>query len=844
MLAALIAVQQASFTFHVEGGRGLMVEAAGVPIIRGSYLQYYEPGWTKGYYSTNYGESKVEQVDPATVRVSFASDDKLAHGTVTYHKEGDKLTAHYDLQWEGDHAVKIEAAAGFLWAPALEKGSLTAGGKPTRALNTYAYSSRSIEGRRFSPDAPQYDFSGPLGTVSEHSSIPLTLFDARGNYNDDWAANHEYLWLGTLDTDVSKGKQADFDVEYRFDPKAAPALSPKTESLAATRQAEAYLPDTSRPPLIPKPQTDQLNWDKPLELTGAYSFPAGVFDHLDLYKEALSRRFVTPAPARDAKKVAFDAGISRLGYVPGGYRIELTDHSMSVLGEEDEGLRNGLERLVSLAFVKNGHICLPTGALVSIPQSDWRGVHLFAGKKALAFQGKLWDRVLLPLGFNKVVLQCERTAWTSTPGIESSITMSKPELLKLAGFYKNAGVELIPLVQSFGHMEWFFENKKNLDIAFNPDDPYGVDPRKPRTKEALTNLWNEVIETLKPKTIHFGLDEFDMVGMHVSASEKTQLWQEEMQILGGIAQSHGVRMMLWGDECLAPGEAPDATNGDTPNDAALRRAAIPQGSLIGDWHYISDPNPHSYTKNLQLWKDAGMYPIASAWYQPSNIKGFDTDAGYLQTGTLQTTWNGYESSEEGMLEGFDQYSAMILAADYSWSGRSESPDKLGYDPGQVFRKMYFGEPSPLTASPGFGLGASGQAFDIGQIRYGSPIDETVGSALSSSGASDLKFSVDAKGRELALAAETLVKAADDGEPVAEVTVTLADGRSVVKRLVYGRDIRSADDKTATALSDRNADGLCGIVMRLGETPIAIQSISIKPLNGYTGMRVQGLELIP
>jgi hypothetical protein len=47
----------------------------------------------------------------------------------------------------------------------------------------------------------------------------------------------------------------------------------------------------------------------------------------------------------------------------------------------------------------------------------------------------------------------------------------------------------------------------------------------------------------------------------------------------------------------------------------------------------------------------------------------------------------------------DQFAAYVVAADYAWSGRSESPDKLGYDPKNIFLKAYagkFARPQPAT----------------------------------------------------------------------------------------------------------------------------------------------------
>jgi hypothetical protein len=488
---------------------------------------------------------------------------------------------------------------------------------------------------------------------------------------------------------------------------------------------------------------------------------------------------------------------------------------------------------------------LPTGTLSDQPKSNWRGVHLFVGPKALPFQEKLWTRVLRPLGFNKVVLQCERTAWDSTPGIATSMTMSKADLVKLFAMYRDMGVDPIPLIESYGHMEWLFANGQNLDLAFNPSTPFAVDPRKPGTGALLSKLWDEVITALHPDTVHFGLDEVTMLGFNGDATLSTQLWTTQLNLLGGIARNHDVQMMLWGDQGLAPGEAADAALAEDKASAAARRAAIPKGSLIGDWHYIDNADYRVYTKSLDVWRDIGMAPIATTWYKPNNIHGFDVDAGTFGIGTLQSTWCGYESSEETMLAAMPQFSAMVLAADYGWSGRNDDPKDLGYDPTEVFREMYFGRPSPLVASQGADLAGSdaGAGFTIGNVKYGAGLSYALGSVLAGGGgASTLDLTVVGKGTELAIAMETLAPAYD-GDPVADVTIELANGSKVVKRLKYGEEVRAGSDKSGTSAADRNGDGVCSLRIDLGSRATAVRRILFEPLNTYAGLKVMGLELI-
>lgn len=434
-------------------------------------------------------------------------------------------------------------------------------------------------------------------------------------------------------------------------------------------------------PSIPRPSMAKLDWSKPIAFD---SWKPQTRDRLSYrVRFEFARRF---AGAKSGMSLSLKTKPSGQGF-----RIVLTRSDVTV--EAGESFAAAASFLAGMARVRNGHLVLPSGTIECRPATKWRGVHLFVGPEALPFHKRLWTNVLLPLGYNKVVLQCERTEWACLPNVRGGINMKRSDLAKLCDWYRSVGVEPIPLVQSFGHAEWLFQGKANLDLAMDRDVPYAVDPRKPGVPILFRKLWDEVLAVTKAKTIHFGLDEVDLKGFPKDPALVTKLWKIQLPMLAKIARRHKVGMMLWGDECLAPGQAPDATNAPTIEIAADRRSVIPKGAFIADWHYRRDPTPELFAPSLALWAKEGYRPIAATWYKPENIRGFILGA--KGNGVLQTTWAGYESNEKNMLRSMNQFNAMVLAADYAWSGRKEMPDRLGYDPGAVFRRMMYADPISL-----------------------------------------------------------------------------------------------------------------------------------------------------
>ena len=534
--------------------------------------------------------------------------------------------------------------------------------------------------------------------------------------------------------------------------------------------------------------------------------------------------------------------LQNIGLPAEGYEIRINRNSALILGQDKAGLRHAVETVVQLFYSRNGKLCLPKAVIRDWPSVSWRGVHLFVGPQALEFQQNLWDRVLRPLKFNNVVLECERTQWKSLPDPKPADYMSPDDLVHLFDYYREIGVEPTPLIQSFGHMDWLFSENQNLDLALYSGHATAIDPRLPKAKELLGNIWDEAISLLHPKNVHFGLDEVAVKWPTKDPGLMTRLWQTQMAQLSDIATTHKVGMMCWGDQCLGPGEAIDANLAETRDDAKLRREAIPHGAYVTDWHYKNDPNPDRYTSSLQLWKEDGQVPIAASWFRPENIRGFTLAAIEQGAGTLQTTWAGKESSADGMLKEFRQFSAMVVAADYAWSGRKDDWDKLGYDPATVFSRMYFHEPSPVAGLPGQAAAIDG-APDVclGDVQFKRIGPYGLRSLLTSDSNQlphDLVFDTPhLMGREVAIAMDSLVSA-DENQPVGELEIQTSDG-TITKPIVYGEDVRSNGD-TRPVIRWPRANGLSVLRFKLSEKPVVIYRLALHGNSTLVGLRVHGV----
>lgn len=848
MIAACLALASshvspplARLSVSYEPFRGLQVSLGNVSIITGSSFQYYEKKWARGIFSSNWRPVTINELRDGTIRVVFQGDNGQVTGTHDFKQTATGLTAYYEFRWRGDKPVMLESCFAYLWAPAVADGRAVISGTENPDFRRPPAAAVSRTARMLGPQGRRFEFDAPLATVTaelDHGSA--IVFDAR-NFNQDWAKDRDLIWVGSQEREIKPQETIRYRVDWTITPKETRAPA-STEIQNVRTDLPTALDAESAPfPLIPKPRSLTM---------GAGSLRLGKLD----FEGEAAQQFNKVVHDRwrwdeEGDPVACRVNSRDMSLPIEGYSLSVTGAGIQINARDDQGVRNAFHTLANLVRPENRGLILPYVTIIDSPTLTWRGVHMFVGPQALAFQTELMEKVLAPLKFNQVVLQCERTDWKSTPGIRTARTMSRDDLAELFKRYRAQGVEPTPLVQSFGHVGWLFENRQNLDIALNASVPFTVDPRKSRTRELYTSLWTEIVELLRPKVVHFGLDEIDNRGLPTDPYFTTRLWKQHVPFLLGLADKLGVKPMMWGDIMIAPSEALDAAHAKTVAEAQERRQAIGRGVMIADWHYKDEPNPSAYT-SLSLFKNAGHFPIAASWNKLGNIRGSALAAAAVNGGLLQTTWAGYESNQDAMIKQFDQFAAYIVAADYAWSGRTESPTALGYDPSEVLRRLFFSPPSAVRPVSGVavvpGDAGSPTLTQIGKLSFLKfrplPLHSLVAAEARRS-PDELQFRVPGKGTELVLALDCLVRI-PEAEAVAVVEIELANGKRVAETLHYGAHVRATHDAKPSLIAAWQG-GLSAVRIPLDQEgdAVEVRKVIIKIASPTAGLRIHGITLL-
>ncbi|MGB9620010.1 MAG: family 20 glycosylhydrolase, partial [Armatimonadota bacterium] len=368
--------------------------------------------------------------------------------------------------------------------------------------------------------------------------------------------------------------------------------------------------------------------------------------------------------------------------VDSAYVIDVLPERVVVWGRSPVGTRYAVQTLKQLIEVgENGALRVPAVNVRDFPTFAFRGAHLLAARDALQYIGKLIERVLAPLKINHIVLQTDKVAWKSHPEVVDPDNFMTPEdVRKLIEIARRHHIKVTPLVQSPGHLEWAFRDRRNLVFAEDPKEPYCYCMSNPKSYEFIFSIMDEAIEIFgHPEYFHAGRDEFDMRGEMpydeaCRAIGKERLYIQDTLKVYEHLKSKGCKMMMWGDVLTKEG---------------FRELAdqLPKDILINDWRY----GPSQTYPSIDFYKSLGFPVIGCTWYNPRNIALFSKYAASREImGMMQTTWTGFAPEETVLKQWPEQAYAYVLSAAWSWNPYAFDVDTIPYRADVIFKQAWSG----------------------------------------------------------------------------------------------------------------------------------------------------------
>jgi hexosaminidase len=834
--------------------RGVTIVQRGLLVSRGSSMVVTTPPWTPHYYlgpqPNAVEQAEQRQIDGGVELVmhhrgqhdAFLGDDVVRlfdNGRVERELHGrfTKDTGEALIQWRVA-ALNPVLIIGKPYEAELNGGTRVRGVVPVTPRSGDADATALAKGFRW------IAFESRIGLlrIEVSSDRPLICYDYRGSR---WADPSQPLfWLGDLGTRFGANEPLHYRIT--FHPPATPVPSEARPVLQGHAQLEATATaqqvDLAQPPtIVPRPKEAEFT-TRHLRLSGGdvavyVADPAAnkARDDLDRFLRTRHGRAVTSVADQAEAAIRFTPADDALPAE--GYLLEIDADAATIRAADAAGFLHAVQTLKQLIVPRSdGQLLLRGARIRDWPSLAFRGVHLFTGGQGPDLHLKLVRAVLAPLKLNHLVLESEYIEWDCCPEIHHpEYGMPKGDVRRILAAARELGIEVTPLVMSLGHCQWMFHNDQNLDLAEDPDAKWAYCVTNPRTYDFIYRVYQEAVDLFEPRMFHIGHDEFTERGRVPYRASSKPYTPNELLVLDTLRHhawlgERGIRLMMWGDMLLGPGEGPDACHADHVDAAQALRAALPSDIIITDWHYADVP-AEKFT-NLDVLHAAGFETIAATWYRPGNIVNFAQAAKARNArGLLQTTWAGYSLDPASFAREMHQYAIYVLAAEAAWNAdRPIDPDALLHgehflrlmgrraltpaqrggwcaDLGALYNERLtaadergwfgFGPEHDLSAVPGGTVRFDGVAFELGAP------DQPNALVLASKLAPDARYpktailKFDASADQLVFLHATNFACAPDA-PVGRYVVVYADGTEAPLALHYGQNIFAVDDLTAAA----------------------------------------------
>lgn len=247
-------------------------------------------------------------------------------------------------------------------------------------------------------------------------------------------------------------------------------------------------------------------------------------------------------------------------------------------------------------------------------------------------------------GINTIIMEWEGSYPYDQDAVVSNRYAYTPEQVRSFIHYCDSlRIDVIPLQQSFGHLEYILRHDKYAALREDQQDLSQVCPSKPALNKVLfRRLYKEMIETHHSRYIHIGGDETHLLG-HCKLCQRTVdsigvsgLYFNHIKLLCDIVTSLGKTPVLWADIALK-----------YPKYIHL----LPKGTVFIDWNYGWSPDRFGALDTLlssgyEIWGALSIrsYPdnyFLTSWQTHfGNIRDFIPfcRANHYQ-GIIMTSWS-------------------------------------------------------------------------------------------------------------------------------------------------------------------------------------------------------------
>lgn len=281
----------------------------------------------------------------------------------------------------------------------------------------------------------------------------------------------------------------------------------------------------------------------------------------------------------------------------------------------------------------------------TISEFKVRGFHLDLRIQVMTPEAlKSFAKELAGFGINTLVLEWEATyPYEKQATISNELSYTREEVKSFIDYCQQIGIEVIPLQQCFGHVEYILRNERYSQLKEDDKDISQLCPLKiEENRDLFTDLFTDMASMHNSDYIHIGGDETYLLGhcsecsLKASNEGKSKLFVDHMKMMCEIVVKLGKKPIMWADILLKYPEAADE---------------LPKETIFIDWNYGWKTNHFGNIENLQqkgftFWGAPAIRSHPDNWYITCWEKHFNNQRDFIPyariakyEGLIMTSWS-------------------------------------------------------------------------------------------------------------------------------------------------------------------------------------------------------------
>jgi hexosaminidase len=270
-------------------------------------------------------------------------------------------------------------------------------------------------------------------------------------------------------------------------------------------------------------------------------------------RDAVAKRTGLQLPIEthaNVKGLGRHIALSRASESGQGYRLRVRPDAISIVGDGAAGLRYGVETLAQMTRTS-----IPACDITDAPDLERRGllIDISRGKvPTLETLEQIVD-LMVQLKLNMLMLYTEHTfEFRRHPLISKGASpMNAAELRKLDRYAAERHIELVPTLQSLGHMHHLLNISRYRHLA-ESDRRWSVSPALEGTYKLLEELYSEYIGNFRSSWFNANCDEPVDLGKGRSKARADKegrgaVFRAHLERVEALAKKFGSKTMVWGD---------------------------------------------------------------------------------------------------------------------------------------------------------------------------------------------------------------------------------------------------------------------------------------------------------